>query len=253
MTNERLRAAIPAAGYEPVRLASELGVDPKTVERWISGRVPHRSHRMAAAVKLGKSDGYLWPATYNDSVSQSATQAELVKLYPSRGAVPIELWQSLAKTATASIDILVYAGSFLHDSIPGFAEALVERAGAGVRVRVLLGDPECEAVALRGTEEGIGQSMADRCRLSLRYFRRSMTPGVDVFLHSTTLYASIFRFDHSALINPHIFGVPAGKAPMMHLVRVAGGRLFEQYTASVEEVLRGAKPASNYSCSHVTG
>lgn len=238
MTNERLRAAIPAAGYEPVHFALELGVDPKTVERWISGRVPHRSHRMAAAVKLGRSDGYLWPSTYDDQTSQSATEAELIKLYPSRGAVPVQLWLDLVTGAKESIDILVYAGSFLHDSIPGFAEALEERARSGVRVRVLLGDPDCHAVALRGIEEGIGDSMAARCRLSLRYFQRTEAAGIDVSTHRTTLYASIFRFDQTALINTHIFGVPATKAPMMHIAKIPGGRLFDQYAASIEAVLR---------------
>lgn len=234
MTNERLRAAIPAAGYDYVRFAGAVGVDPKTVERWVSGRIPHRSHRMAAASKLGKSDGYLWPSTYNDAPSRSATEAELVRLYPSRGAVPAELWEQLITSATEAVDVLVYAGTFLHDSIPGFVEALGNRAAAGVRVRVLIGDPESQAVALRGHEEGIGDSMAARCSLSLRYFGRVARQGVQLRCHSAILYASVFRFDSTALVNVHSLGSAASRSPLLHVEKVAGGRLFEHFVESVD-------------------
>ena len=238
MTNERLRAAIPAAGYDLARLAADLGVDPKTVERWISGRVPHRSHRMAAAVKLGKSDGYLWPSTFDDRTSQSATEAELIKLYPSRGAVPVELWLNLLTGAQDRIDVLVYAGSFLHDSIPGFVENVCLRAASGVQVRVLIGDHESAAVALRGEEELIGESMAARCKLSQRYFEPARSHGVDLRIHGTTLYSSIFRFDDAALINTHLYGLPAAQSPMLHVTKLQGGRLFSQYADVIDRVYR---------------
>lgn len=40
MANERLRAAILENGLTAPALASDLGVDIKTVERWVNGRVP---------------------------------------------------------------------------------------------------------------------------------------------------------------------------------------------------------------------
>lgn len=231
------RAAITGAGYDLAGFATEVGVDPKTVERWIStDRVPHRTHRMTVAARLGTSDGYLWPSTYNDAASRSATEAELVKLYPSRGAVPVQLWLDLVAGAKESIDILVYAGSFLHDSIPGFVDALGDRAETGVRVRVLIGDPSSEAVALRGWEERIEDSMAARCTLSLRYYAASAHSGVDIRTHTTTLYASIFRFDDNALVNAHIYGLSANRAPMFHLARIAGGRIFDQYVDSFKRI-----------------
>lgn len=241
LTNERLRAAISAAGYDLAGFAADVGVDPKTAERWITtDRVPHRAHRMTAAAKLAKSDGYLWPTTYNDAASQSATEAELVKLYPSRGAVPIQLWIDLVSGAEESIDILVYAGSFLHDSIPGFVEALGDRAEAGVRVRLILGDPNSAAVELRGREEAIADSMAARCKLSRQYFGPAGRRGVQIRLHGTTLYASIFRFDSDILVNPHLLGVPASQSPLLHLSQIAGGRLFDRYSEAVGRVWTGA-------------
>ena len=53
MPNERLRATLLERGLTPAALGDELGVDPKTVERWISGRTPYRKHRFAVAARLG--------------------------------------------------------------------------------------------------------------------------------------------------------------------------------------------------------
>ena len=97
MTNERLRAAITSAGLNLQTFSDRVGVDPKTVERWITkDRTPHRTHRIAAAAILGKGDGFLWPATESDPITRSATEAELVRLYPNRGAVSADTWLRLA-------------------------------------------------------------------------------------------------------------------------------------------------------------
>src|ERR1035441_5440490 len=48
MRNERLRALLLERGQTPDKLAEAVGVDAKTVERWITkGRTPYRSHRYA--------------------------------------------------------------------------------------------------------------------------------------------------------------------------------------------------------------
>ena len=56
MANERLRGCLAAAELTTVDLAAHVGVDVKTVERWIAkGRVPYRSHRTAtAALSAGR-------------------------------------------------------------------------------------------------------------------------------------------------------------------------------------------------------
>lgn len=40
MANERLRAAVFAAGLGPEEVAERLGVDRKSVDRWIEGKIP---------------------------------------------------------------------------------------------------------------------------------------------------------------------------------------------------------------------
>src|SRR6476659_312129 len=96
MSNERLSAAITGAGLTLQDFSERVGVDPKTVERWITkDRLPHRTHRMQAAALLGKSDGFLWPTTQSDARSRSASQAEFLGFYPSRDSVPISTWTQL--------------------------------------------------------------------------------------------------------------------------------------------------------------
>ena len=242
MSNERLRSAITGAGFDPETFAERLQVDRKTVERWITTeRTPHRAHRLSAAAALGQSDGYLWPSTFADAASKSATEAELIQLYPSRGEFPASEWLDLINGANQQIDILVYAGSFLHDGLPGFAQLITERSNAGVRTRIIIGDPDSEAVARRGEEEGIGSLMAARCQLSLKYLANIDARNLDVRVHATTLYASVFRFDDSVLINPHVYGSPASQSPLFHVKRVPGGRLVAHYIESLEKVWSTAR------------
>lgn len=60
--NEALRTALAAKGIDRLDVAAKLQVDPKTVERWLSGRVPHPSTRAALAKLLGVDEDEVWPA-----------------------------------------------------------------------------------------------------------------------------------------------------------------------------------------------
>jgi len=67
-----------------------------------------------------------------------------------------------------------------------------------------------------------------------------MLDGCEVRLHSTTLYASIFRYDDEMVINPHAYGSPATANPCLHVRRLPGGPLFDHYAESFERVWDGA-------------
>jgi hypothetical protein len=139
----------------------------------------------------------------------------------------------------------VYAGLFLPDGHPDLAGTLIDKARGGASVRFLLGDPACEAVALRGEEEHIGEGMAGRIRLSLTYLRPAIeAPEVGMRFHATTLYNSLFRFDDDMLVNAHAYGAPAAQSIVLHLRRLPGGRLFPHYLASFDRVWEQAKPAT---------
>jgi hypothetical protein len=227
------------------RCAELIGVDPKTVERWITlDRLPHRVHRLATASLLGVDESYLWPSVVDDPRTVSAGRAELVAFYPSRSTVPPELWRSLIDEARESVDILVYAGLFLPEMKD--IALLGEQAHAGCRVRILLGDPAGPAVRRRGDEEGFGIGLAHRVTLSLRYYEPIVgVAGVQIRLHDTTLYASIFRGDETMLVNTHVYGSAAAHNPVLHLRRVPGGRVVDHYLTSFERVWAGATPATD--------
>lgn len=231
-------------------VAEDVGVDPKTVQRWVTkARIPHRSHRLAVADMLSAKESYLWPDIAEDPRVKSASRAELVDFFPSRSAVPLDLWVSLIENAKESFDLLAFAGLFLPEHVE-LVPRLCRRAGEGVRVRVLLGDPDSEAVMRRGQEEGLNEGMAHRIRLSLRYFEDcSYVRGIDIRLHDTTLYASIFRSDNSVLVNTHVYGAPAAQSPVLHLQRLPGGRVFDHYMTSLDRVWSRAKPIADSSAS----
>ncbi|MDG4806719.1 helix-turn-helix transcriptional regulator [Micromonospora sp. WMMD1120] len=62
--NDALRVALSDTGHTTESLAEVVGVDPKTVGRWLSeGRIPHPRHRLAAAEALHKDVSDIWPDT----------------------------------------------------------------------------------------------------------------------------------------------------------------------------------------------
>lgn len=115
-TNERLRGSMAAERLKAADLAAEVGVDPKTVERWITrGRLPHRSHRMAVADALGVDETYIWPEVLTAPATQAASVAELLTLHPSRAAVPHDTWRQLIAGTREALDLLMYAATFLFE------------------------------------------------------------------------------------------------------------------------------------------
>ena len=240
--NERLRARIAARGWRPSDLAARVQVDSKTVERWIhTGRVPHRTTRWSVAQALGVDELTIWPEIADQQCTKAASQAELVTVYPNRGQVPPALWTSMIRDSAESISLLVYAGLFWFDAHADLCDLLKARADAGVQVRLALGDPDAPAIAARGVEEGI--DMAARTRLTLGLIGAIVGhPGIEVRLHATTLYASLYRADDVLLANTHVLGSPALHSPVLHLQRIPGGQMFDHYAASFERAWASARP-----------
>src|SRR5262245_27897333 len=170
MPNERLRAALLERGITPQQLAQEIGVDPKSGERWVAGRLPYRRFRVQISAFLKLDEGYLWPDALSRDQVASASESEIVNIYPARWAVPSDLWRSFFAKAEADIGVLVYSGLFIPEDA-GILKVFREKAAEGVNVRVLLGDPDSDVVAQRGADEGINTDMAARCRVAIVLYR----------------------------------------------------------------------------------
>jgi hypothetical protein len=243
MANERLRAALARDRWTVPAFAEAIEVDPKTVERWITKeRTPHRRIALAAAARLSEDAGYLWPEL-GRRPNLDTDYGEIITVYPERSAVPNSLWLSLLRAAEHNIDLLVYAGLHLPEANPGWAKEIQAKCADGAQTRIAFGDPEAEEVQTRGEEEGVGEGLAARINYALAWYRPILpTPNLAVRFHSTVLYNSILRFDDQMLVNAHIYGMPAFRAPVLHLRRVEGGPLFDTYVECFEKVWDGARP-----------
>ena len=147
--NERLREAINASKLDESAIATQLGVDRKTVERWLAGRVPYPRYRRALARILAVEENAVWPQKLpKTSPLLGQKSAKIQTAYAHRWAVPREVWVRLFASAERDIGILAYAALFLAED-DGILRALADRAHAGVRVRILLGDPDSPQVAER--------------------------------------------------------------------------------------------------------
>lgn len=237
MPNERLRAALLERGLTLDELANAIDVDPKTVERWVTtGRTPYRRHRYAVAAQLGLDETYLWPDALTPDQVAGASESEILTVYPHRWSVPSDLWRRLFETAEREINVLVYSGLFLSEDA-GTQRVFRTKADAGVRVRILLGDPESPAVTQRGAEEGLDDALSAKIRNALVMYRPLRNvEGIDFRLHDTVLYNSIYRADDQVLVNTHIYGLNAAQAPVLHLRKVAGGGMVNNYLESFERV-----------------
>lgn len=244
MANQRLRDALLSNGMTSAEVASHAGVDPKTVERWITkNRTPYPKHRHAIAAMLRESETYLWPDALDSEATTAVAQSEVLQIYPNRNAVPPDVWTRLLDQATSRVDILVYVGMFLTED-PGFVPALRAKGADGGRVRLLLGDPASREVQRRSLDEGIGKgAISAKIRNALSFFSQiEGCAGVEIRCHSTTLYNSIYRYDDEMIINPHVYGAPAPHAPALHLRRLSAGSMFETYATSFDRVWETAKP-----------
>jgi transcriptional regulator with XRE-family HTH domain len=243
MRNERLRALLLERGQTLDKLAEAVHVDPKTVERWITtGRIPYRNHRFAVAAFLGVDESYIWPGALDRDEIAAVSQSEVVQVWPHRWAVPRDTWGHFFSQAEREIGALVYSGMFMAEDI-GVHRLFASRARAGVQVRLLLGDPDSRNVAERGEAEGIDEGMAAKVRNSIVLFGKLLAePNVELRLHGTVLYNSIYRADDQLLVNTHIYGVMANNAPVFHLRKISGGEMASTYIDSFERVWEGATP-----------
>lgn len=226
------------AEVTPARLAQLAEVDVKTVQRWLSeDRVPYPITRHRVARALNHEETYLWPGLLIDGVGGEANGNAVGGAWPRRTAISTETWHRLFDHARSRLDILIYAGAFLVETID-LADVLRFKAGQGVAIRVLVGDPDSGPVKARAAELELAW-LPDRCRTTASYLAELADSSVCVRLHGTTLYASQFRFDETLLINTHVHGVWASQSPVLRL-DYSGNAIFQFYDEAFERVWASA-------------
>jgi hypothetical protein len=238
--NEPLRRALLHARLREHDIAARLGVDPKTVRPWLGGRIPYPHNRAAVADLLGADEADLWPDA--GGALARARPDELGAVYPHRWAVPREAWTQFFGSAEHDIGILAYSALFLAEDT-GILGILASRGLAGVTVRIALEDTDGPQIAERGEQEGIGDAMASKIRNALVLYRPlTATANIQIRLHTTVLYNSIYRADDQLLVNQHTYGIPAAHAPVFCLRRTQDGDMAGIYLDSFKRVWASAAP-----------
>jgi hypothetical protein len=235
VTNQRLRGALLNAGLTPAALADAVQVDVKSVMRWIAEeRIPYPVTRVKVAHVLHQEATFLWPALIQDGEACTVAATEIERVWPTRSSISSETWHALFSKATQQFDILVYAGAFLIEALD-LADVLKWKVSNGARVRVLVGDPQSEAVGIRAAELSL-EWLPQRCNSTLNYLRQ--VNGIGVRPHGASHYASLFRFDDLLLANTHAYGIWACHSPVLQLHRSSSGMLFDFYASSFDNAWR---------------
>jgi transcriptional regulator with XRE-family HTH domain len=162
--NMALRDAILASGLELSQIARAIGVDPKSVQRWVtSGVVPHPRHRWKVCEVLGQEESRLWP---------DGGGTERVKPSVPVPGRPISLGDPVPSPSIAELSAVITDydfrpgqwGSVHHDDVPSLGD--LERdlevafcayqqarfATAASRVSMLLADAQLAARECRTSD-----------------------------------------------------------------------------------------------------
>ncbi len=241
MRNERLRSAMVRTHISVEDLQRAVGVDPKTVQRWLNGRVPHQRFRWAVAELLDEDEAYLWPTTSVETSAGAGSTAEIVAVYARRAEVDRRLWTKLIDDSRREVCILGYAALFLTEAYPGLAERLVAKAEDGCQVRVALADPSSAEVAARDAEEHQDGGLVARIQNALTRFRPvALCEVADLRLHHEPMYNSVFRFDDQMVVTPHLFRRGGFESPALHLRRLGDHGIFDTFAKHFDEVWSSA-------------
>lgn len=227
MGNARLRGAMVAANVTVEGLAGHLGVDAKSVERWLStDRTPHARNAEAAAKLLGADAYHLWPKLAERYRSTATAQDEVVACYPMRSTVPFDLWRSTLVSATTVIDLAVANLLFLADAVWDLPALLADKSAAGVRVRIVTPENPVGPVA------GLGEVFPSLVSV----------PGVRLATHAG-LRADVLRADDDLLVTTPIDGSAPALAPVLHLRRLGAAPMVGGYLATLDHLYATATPA----------
>lgn len=162
--NETLCCALLQARLTEEDIAAHLQVDPKTVRRWLEGRMPYLRHRWAIAAMLGLDETDLWP-----QLRTRSRPDEVRAIYPRLGAVPEDVWLDLFGSAEREIGILADSAQPIA-AYPRVLAVLAERAASGVHLRICLSDLHVTAVAQRLAAQEDNDLVAAQVREALANF-----------------------------------------------------------------------------------
>ena len=231
-----------SASIEPESVARKVGVDPKTVQRWLGGRLPHPRHRWKLCDILGQSEQYLWPQVLLGASGVLHT-SEIVSAYAHRADAPSQLWTGMLEGVRRNIDLLGYSMPFFPEQHSRLAQILQEKCASGLVVRIALADPESAEVAARDDLERLGGTLPSRIRATVVHLESLFsTTGVEIRFHSVPLYNAVYRFDDQMLVTPYLYRLHGYQHPLLHIKRLGPAGIFEAYAQQFEAIWTESRP-----------
>jgi len=238
--NETLCRALLRARLTEGDVAARLQVDPKTVRRWLEGRVPYLRHRWAIAAMLGVDETDLWPQLRTTRTRPD----EVLAIYPHRDAVPLAVWLRLFGSAQREIGILDDVDMPVAAD-PPIAAVLAERARSGVRIRICLHVANASADAQGAVCPGSDHTPEVRAREGFVVYAPLRTTGdVQIRLHRGEAYNSVYYVDDQMLVGQHVYGVPIKSGPVLHLERAEDSDMAAAFSEAFETAWAAADPAA---------
>lgn len=166
---------------------------------------------------------------------EQASKTGVVGVWSKRGLLDNNIWIKKIEDSKENIDILGYAVAFLPDH-PDFKKIIQEKYKQNCKIRILLGKPNCSSVSQRNIEEKEEGSITSRIETSLIRLNELIKTGcIEVRLHDTPLYCSIYRFDSEMLVTPHLYGVKGSAAPLFSYKNVKDG-IFQSYLKHFDDI-----------------
>ncbi|SDL04576.1 Helix-turn-helix [Glycomyces sambucus] len=171
---------------------------------------------------------------------------EIVDAYPRRAEVPDALWNRLISSARTEIVLAGYTNYFFWTQQPGFEETLASKLADGVRVRILLGDPDGDVTRHRENIENAPMALSSRIHMTLAAVQRLDTFGnLEVRFSERNAEAhalrSVFQFDREALVCESIGNEMGHNWLTLHLKKLEDGGPFQRYMEHLEFLWDGAR------------
>lgn len=245
MPNHALRQALADRALTPQRLAETVGVDVKTVARWMKDerRLPHPRHRWAVAAALEVEEQMIWPNVVCEAL-KTGPDREIVTVYPCRSAMPRSLWRDLVTAAGQDLTLAGYTSYFLWLELPNLANTLRRMSEQGAQVRFLVGDPDSPVTAERERIEAVPLTLSTRIQVTLDELRKvhDRAPDIEARFSDRHIAMSVWRFDDDMIVCTHLADLLGHDSPTLHLRRRQADGLFDRYAAHIDHLWKTARP-----------
>lgn len=183
----------------------------------------------------------IWPKAVKDRIKTGGDR-EIIRSYPYRSACPSTVWGELIADTTDDLFFAGYTNYFLWLDQPAFVETLRKKLDSDCSVRFLLGDPNGEVTRNRETIENVALSVSTRIRITLEHLGKlgaherleARFSAPDDAVNHVSL--SVFRFDSTALVTPHLARLVGHDSPLLHLRKHENGGMFDRFAEHAEEL-----------------